>query len=257
MTTARKSIVFRATGLPGDQPEEECVKWFDRAICTYLSEEERQGFEFKLIPSCYEDGLTRVALVEFKCGIPKFLSELAVDPLGEWQVEAEDVDITFDCHFFGFTQLYVTPPAEEITAEYVPENPLSKLYSVNHPISSIIAITGLDGHAYGSWRGRGNLGRMWLRDFLSKDLPRCRAMTYGYNSKLSSYGINTVSDYSREFLEEMKQVRSLEEVRSDETCFCKRNSSEIYTMTQERQRPLIFIAHSFGGIILAHVCLSP
>jgi hypothetical protein len=32
-------------------------------------------------------------------------------------VEMEDTDITFDRHFFGFTQLYATPPGHAITAE--------------------------------------------------------------------------------------------------------------------------------------------
>src|ERR1700728_320432 len=78
---------------------------------------------------------------------------------------------------------------------------------------SIIAISGIDGHAYGSWRGKGNLGRMWLRDFLSKDMPRCRTMIYGYNAKLSSRGIDTILDYSRGFLEEIKNIRQGIEVR--------------------------------------------
>jgi hypothetical protein len=79
---------------------------------------------------------------------------------------------------------------------------------------SIIAITGLDGHAYGSWRGKGNSGRMWLRDFLSRDLPHCRTMIYGYNSKLLSNGIDTIMDYGRELMEEIKKVRNTEEVRA-------------------------------------------
>ena len=77
---------------------------------------------------------------------------------------------------------------------------------------SIITITGLNEHAYSSWRGKGNLGRMWLRDFLSKDLPCCRTMIYGYNSRLSSHGIDTIMDYSRELIEELKKVRNTEEV---------------------------------------------
>jgi hypothetical protein len=77
---------------------------------------------------------------------------------------------------------------------------------------SIIAITGLDGHAYGSWRTKVNLRRTWFRDFFSKDLPRCRTMTFGYNSKLSSRGIGTLLDYGREFMEEIKKVRYAKEV---------------------------------------------
>jgi hypothetical protein len=53
---------------------------------------------------------------------------------------------------------------------------------------------------------------MWLRHFLSKDLPQCRTMIYGYNSKLSSRSIGTIEDYSREFLEGLKKVRGTKEV---------------------------------------------
>lgn len=77
---------------------------------------------------------------------------------------------------------------------------------------SIIAIAGLDGHAYGSWRGKGSLRRMWLRDFLSRDMPSCRTMIYGYNSKLASHGVDTIMDYGRGLLEEVKKVRNTEEV---------------------------------------------
>jgi hypothetical protein len=74
---------------------------------------------------------------------------------------------------------------------------------------------------------------MWLRDFLCKDLPRCRMMIYGYNAKLSSHGVDTILDYGRRLMEELKKVRNTEELQ---------------------KRPLFFIAHSFGGIVLAH-CL--
>lgn len=60
--------------------------------------------------------------------------------------------------------------------------------------------------------GKGNLRRMWLRDFLRKDLPSCRTMIYGYNSKLSTHGIDTIMDYGRGMIEELKKVRNTEEV---------------------------------------------
>jgi hypothetical protein len=53
---------------------------------------------------------------------------------------------------------------------------------------------------------------MWLRDFLSKDLPRCRTMIYGYNSKLSSHGVDTILDYGRELMDEIKKIRNTKEV---------------------------------------------
>jgi hypothetical protein len=39
-------------------------------------------------------------------------------------------------------------------------------------------------------------------------------MIYGYNSKLLSNGIDTIMDYSRELMEEIKKVRNTEEVRA-------------------------------------------
>jgi len=53
---------------------------------------------------------------------------------------------------------------------------------------------------------------MWLRDFLSKDLPCCRTMIYGYNSKLASHGVDTIMDYGRGLIEEIKKIRNTDEV---------------------------------------------
>jgi hypothetical protein len=214
MPSKKKGPVFRVTGLPADRPDPELNIALRTAIGENLSDEEkpRLGFTMTIVPSCYND-LERVALVEFHDGVPGFLSNLVVDPLENWQVEMDDEDISFHQHFLGFTQLYIIKSDAPVTAD-------------------IIAITGLDGHAYGSWRGKGNPGPMWLRDFLSKDLPYCRTMIYGYNSKLSSHGIGMIMDYGRELIEELKKVRNLDELR---------------------QRPVFFVAHSFGGIVLAHV----
>ena len=72
------------------------------------------------MPSCYNNEQDRVALVEFRGGVPDFLSELVADPLRDWQVEMDDdVDISFDQHFFGFTQLYTPKSDAPVTAEYV------------------------------------------------------------------------------------------------------------------------------------------
>ena len=142
--------------------------------------------------------------MEFKGGNLKFLSQLGYNPLGDWQVEMADEDISFDCHFFGFTQLYATTPRHPITAKY--HLPLTYATLMLIQLRSIIAIIGLDGHTYESWRGKGNLGHMWLHNFLLKDLPHYQMMIYSYNSKLSSYG-DTIMDYRREFLEGIKRVR--------------------------------------------------
>ncbi|KAL7916973.1 P-loop containing nucleoside triphosphate hydrolase protein [Trichoderma austrokoningii] len=211
--TRQKNLVFRVTGLPASQTNDALVD-FIRENLLEGEEQSQLKVTASIVPSCSNNGQETVALVEFCDRIPDSLSALVANPLGDWEVEMGDVDINFDQHFFGFTQLYTPEPDKPVAAD-------------------IIAITGLDGHAYGSWRSKGNLGRMWLRHFLSKDLPYCRTMTYGYNSKLSVHGVDSIMDYGRGLMEELKKIRNTEELR---------------------QRPLFFIAHSFGGIILAH-CL--
>jgi hypothetical protein len=37
-------------------------------------------------------------------------------------------------------------------------------------------------------------------------------MIYGYNSKLSSHGVDKILDYGRELMEEIKKIRSMKEV---------------------------------------------
>ncbi|OAL53552.1 hypothetical protein IQ07DRAFT_502809 [Pyrenochaeta sp. DS3sAY3a] len=210
----KRGFVFRATGLPALRPDDKLKEALKAAIDANLSENERSTITIQadIVPSCYDHDGQSVALVEFGGGVPGFLAALTADPLANLQMEMEGDDVNFDVHFFGFTQLYRPKADAHITAD-------------------VIAITGLDGHAYGSWKGNGNLGRMWLRHFLSKDLPCCRTMIYGYNSKLSSRATNTIMDYGRELLEEIRKIRNTEQLW---------------------QRPLFFIAHSFGGIILVH-----
>lgn len=80
---------------------------------------------------------------------------------------------------------------------------------------SIVAITGMDGHAYGSWMSREGTGVMWLRDFLSRDLSSCRTMIYGYHSKLLASNMSHLKEYGRLFLAEIEKVRNTEEVCLD------------------------------------------
>ena len=48
--------------------------------------------------------------------------------------------------------------------------------------NSIIAVTGLGGHALLTWQQYED--ENWLRDRLPADLANCKVWTYGYNSKL-------------------------------------------------------------------------
>ena len=119
MAATKKGPIFRVTGLPADQPDYALKAGLKAAIDDNLSEEERSKIlvMIAIVPSCYDDEREKVALVEFRGRFPDFLSELKANPLGDWQVEMGDIDINFDCHFFGFTQLYATEPREPVIAE--------------------------------------------------------------------------------------------------------------------------------------------
>ncbi|RJE25535.1 hypothetical protein PHISCL_02147 [Aspergillus sclerotialis] len=71
-------------------------------------------------------------------------------------------------------------------------------------------------------------GKLWLRDFLPKQLPRARILLFGYNSNV---GIQSSSAGVRE------QAQNL--------------VNKIWVERQECEyRPILFIAHSLGGIVV-------
>jgi hypothetical protein len=78
---------------------------------------------------------------------------------------------------------------------------------------SVVAVTGLAGHAFGSWRSR-ETHQMWLRDFLPRDVRGVRIMSYGYNSNLVGHTVDDVFlDYKRHFIHMLVNSRSSAEVR--------------------------------------------
>lgn len=49
---------------------------------------------------------------------------------------------------------------------------------------SVVAVAGINGHAWGSWKSTDDNGLMWLRDFFRRDLKNYRTMTYGYDCNI-------------------------------------------------------------------------
>ncbi|PYH91312.1 hypothetical protein BO71DRAFT_486360 [Aspergillus ellipticus CBS 707.79] len=91
----------------------------------------------------------------------------------------------------------------------------------------IVAVTGLSGHGFGSWRARGKPA-MWLRDFLPEDIPNARIITYGYDTRLSKSQSNvSIRELGKDLLEMLKNAR-----------------------LKHAHRPLILIGHSLGGLVI-------
>ena len=78
---------------------------------------------------------------------------------------------------------------------------------------SLIAVPGLGGHAFGSFKER-NGPHMWLRDSLAKDLPGVRIFTYGYDSGLkNSDSSQNVIDLGIQLQESINVIRNYASVR--------------------------------------------
>jgi hypothetical protein len=66
--------------------------------------------------------------------------------------------------------------------------------SSHSTIVDIVAVHGLTGHPDKTWTAPDS-GTLWLRDFLPKDIPNARILTFRYNSSIASF--TTRSSVSR------------------------------------------------------------
>lgn len=76
---------------------------------------------------------------------------------------------------------------------------------------SIVAVTGLSGNAYGSWKTRlGNY--LWLEDYLPNDLEHpVRVTTYGYNTTLTepTKRTDSLDGLVEDFVVQLSNFRSI------------------------------------------------
>ncbi|GAB7336313.1 hypothetical protein MBLNU13_g09056t1 [Cladosporium sp. NU13] len=93
----------------------------------------------------------------------------------------------------------------------------------------IVAVTGLGGHALGSFRSTSG-ATVWLRDFAPRDVPQARFITYGYDTGVFASNSN-------------QGVRDLAGTLLDSLVIFRQS-------TQTQKRPLLFVCHSLGGVVL-------
>ena len=106
--------------------------------------------------------------------------------------------------------------------------------------NSCIAIHSWGSHAFGGFKAH-NDTYMWLRDSLAVDVPRLRVFIYGYASSLTANdSIAGVDDYADTFRRLLRSMRREYQTR----------------IQTQRITPLVFIVHSFGGLVLKQVRLT-
>jgi hypothetical protein len=98
------------------------------------------------------------------------------------------------------------------------------------PIVDIVALHGLNGHREITWTAEN--GVHWLRDLLPEDLPQARILCWGYDANTHAadrVSWNYLYDHATNLVSDLCRKRK---------------------MTNSIDRPIIFVAHSLGGIVL-------
>lgn len=92
-----------------------------------------------------------------------------------------------------------------------------------------MAVHGLGGHPVRTWQ-HAETRASWLQDFIPQDIENARVISYGYSSVVAfSKSTAGVDEFARDLLERLKAVRL------------------------DLTRPIIFICHSMGGLIVKKV----
>lgn len=192
---ADHEIAFRLRGIPSGLSKAQVKHVVEKALQA-LEDSQAEINSLALDPVRQEQ---QVCTLSF--------STLPPDLQGQREVTLAHPDgpsLVLDTHFEGFTPLHSSDD-ERCTTD-------------------IVAISGLNGHAFGSFKQKGG-PHMWLRDSLPTDCTTARIFTYGYDTKIPS--VQTIYDIARTFILLLGNLRA----------------------AGGPPRKLVLICHSLGGII--------
>lgn len=91
---------------------------------------------------------------------------------------------------------------------------------------SIVFVHGLHGHPISSWRCSGS-AECWPAAYLANSVTDARIMSFGYDAVLTQHAPPIISDFAAELLKLLANARQ----------------------SVEAGRPILFVAHGFGGLV--------
>lgn len=193
-----KVQTWRVSGIPNDIKDDElrnCLEALPRHPAKANGDPSLKASnirQFSFTESLSNSSVATVTFWQTPVELKRAASEFRV----RLSVTGRETEVIFDTHFYGLTTLYYPPEAAV----------------------DIVAVTGLAGHAIGSWRSPGEPD-VWIRDYLPDDKFNARVMTYGYDTTLvRSKSKNSIHDLAIGLLEALKSSRTEEKVRTTATC---------------------------------------
>ncbi|KAM7213043.1 hypothetical protein V8F06_011597 [Rhypophila decipiens] len=117
-----------------------------------------------------------------------------------------------------------------ITVLHVPDNRSNAVQPGSE--IDIVFIHGLTGNSYNTWIHRES-GLHWPRDLVKHDIPNARVLSWGYDADVASFwghaSSNQLGEHARNLLGDLARLR---------------------VETASEQRPIIFVVHSLGGLVI-------
>ncbi|CZR62799.1 uncharacterized protein PAC_12696 [Phialocephala subalpina] len=104
------------------------------------------------------------------------------------------------------------------------------------PLLDIVLVHGIDGHYVNTWKADDDEKTLWPTDLLPKHMPEVRVMSYSYRGTYND-AISTATTYEHG----LDLLNWLGDLR---------------TANYEEERPIIFVGHSLGGIIIKQALLA-
>ncbi len=113
-----------------------------------------------------------------------------------------------------------------------------------------MAIHGLNGHREATWTIN---SVNWLRDLLPSNIPNAHIYTWGYDANThstSQISAQYLYDHARTLISDLCLKRRMTKVLA---LYLHGKESLCWKIKQTQTRPIIFVAHSLGGIVLKTV----